>query len=236
MHAKLLKLPLNTQGRDFVVGDIHFKITELFQGLEALGFDKATDRVIGVGDLIDRGVDVIEGLTLLGQPWFHAVQGNHEHMLIRAWLEHPQVPYSAHGARWWLNIADESRGMIIGKLQSLPLVIEIESAHGITGVLHADIPAGLGWQTLIEHLDDPRIEQSVLWGRERILKQQSAGVDGVWRVCVGHTRLPCPQRLGNVMALDCTGGGEGPLGIYCVQEDALYVNGRCVDKAVQRSL
>lgn len=228
MHAKLLRLPPNTQGRDFVVGDIHFKIDELFEGLQALGFDRSIDRVIGVGDLIDRGPGVLEGLKLLGEPWFYAVQGNHEQMLIRAWLDNPGVPYTAHGARWWMNIADESKDMIIGKLQSLPIVIEIESAHGTVGVLHADVPAAISWPMFVEHLHDPRIEQTALWGRERIHKQQTAGIAGIWRVCVGHTRLPAPQRLGNVMALDCTGGGEGPLGIYCVHDDSLYVNGVAV--------
>jgi len=35
------------------------------------------------------------------------------------------------------------------------------------------------------------------------------------------------------MALDCTGGREGALGIYCVRDDAIYVDGTlvCSDKA-----
>lgn len=31
-----------------------------------------------------------------------------------------------------------------------------------------------------------------------------------------------------MLALDCTGGGDGPLGIYCVQDDTLYVDGLSV--------
>lgn len=49
----LLKLPHNQAGRDFVVGDLHFKTRELHKGLQALGFDKSVDRLIAVGDLID---------------------------------------------------------------------------------------------------------------------------------------------------------------------------------------
>jgi serine/threonine protein phosphatase 1 len=31
-----------------------------------------------------------------------------------------------------------------------------------------------------------------------------------------------------VLALDCTGGGDGPLAIYCPQDDTIYVDGRSV--------
>lgn len=47
-------------------------------------------------------------------------------------------------------------------------------------------------------------------------------------MCTGHTWIPEPVRLGNVLALDCTGGGEGPLAVYCVQADTIYVEGRPV--------
>lgn len=45
----LLILPENHVGRDFVVGDIHFKTSELHRGLKALGFDQSVDRLIAVG-------------------------------------------------------------------------------------------------------------------------------------------------------------------------------------------
>ena len=67
---KVLRLSQNKQGRDFVVGDIHFKTIDLHKGLKALGFDSMVDRVIAVGDLIDRGPSVLDGLKLLGEPWF----------------------------------------------------------------------------------------------------------------------------------------------------------------------
>jgi len=108
MSEKVLRLPPNDIGRDFVIGDIHFKTIELYEGLKALDFDSAIDRVIAVGDLIDRGKGVLDGLKLLGEPWFLTVQGNHEQMLINAYRTNPDAPYSAHGAGWWSTIADES--------------------------------------------------------------------------------------------------------------------------------
>lgn len=219
----LLKLPQNHAGRDFIVGDIHFKIRELHRGLQALAFDTSVDRLIAVGDLIDRGPDMLDGLTLLGKPWFFCVRGNHEQMLIDAYRANPHLPYSAHGARWWMTIDEGSKPMIIAKLESLPVAIEVETARGLVGVVHADVPSGLTWEAFTRRLEDSQVQAVAQWGRERIKKHQPHGVVGVWRVCVGHTWVPHALRLGNVVALDVTGGGEGPLAIYSVQEDSVHV-------------
>lgn len=225
MSSKILRLPINPSGRDFVVGDIHFKTMDLHRGLHALGFDKTKDRVIAVGDLIDRGPGVLNGLKLLGEPWFYTVQGNHERMLIDAYRENPTARYAAHGAGWWPTIADESKGMIIDKLSSLPIAIEIETENGIVGVVHADVPSGVPWPTFVAELDNPAIEDMALWGRDRLKKHHRDGVKDVWRVCTGHTWIPRPVRLGNVLALDITGGGDGSLAIYCPQDDTIYIDG-----------
>ncbi|MFG0863140.1 metallophosphoesterase [Pseudomonas sp. CJQ_13] len=221
----LLKLPQNHVGRDFVVGDIHFKTRELNRALKALSFDRSVDRLIAVGDLIDRGPGMLDGLKLLGEPWFFTVKGNHEQMLIDAYRANPHLPYSAHGAMWWLTIDDESKPMVIDKLESLPLVIEVETARGVVGVVHADVPVGLAWDDFTLSLANPQIQDVALWGRERIKKHHRGGVPGAWRVCVGHTWIPNALRLGNVLALDITGGGDGSLAIYSLQDDVIYVDG-----------
>lgn len=224
----LLKLPQNRAGRDFIVGDIHFKTRELHRGLKALGFDQSVDRLIAVGDLIDRGPSMLDALKLLGEPWFFTVKGNHEQMLIDAYRASPHLPYSAHGARWWLTIDDESKPMIIDKLESLPLVIEVETARGVVGVVHANVPVGLAWDDFTLSLANPQIQDVALWGRERIKKHHRDGVPGAWRVCVGHTWIPNALRLGNVLALDVTGGGEGSLAIYSLQDDVVYMDGKAL--------
>ncbi|WP_350297904.1 metallophosphoesterase [Pseudomonas putida] len=225
MNSKVLQLPKNPHGRDFVVGDIHFKTIDLHRGLHALGFDKTKDRLIAVGDLIDRGPGVLDGLKLLGEPWFFSVQGNHERMLIDAYDANPEARYSAHGAGWWMTIANESKAMIIEKLRSLPVAIEVASNRGVVGVVHADVPAGMAWPTFLEQLDNPAMEEIALWGRDRIVKHHRDGVPGVWRVCTGHTWIPRPLRLGNVLALDVTGGADGSLAIYSIQEDKIFIDG-----------
>lgn len=78
----VLKLPKNTKGRDFVVGDIHGAFDLLDKALEEVGFDPAKDRLISVGDLIDRGKNSRRCLDYLEQPWFYALRGNHEDIFM----------------------------------------------------------------------------------------------------------------------------------------------------------
>ncbi len=85
-------LPANTTGKDFVVGDLHGCFDLLERLLVQACFDTACDRLFSVGDMIDRGPDSFSCLQLLAEPWFHAVQGNHEIMMLNFFL-----PYMVNG-------------------------------------------------------------------------------------------------------------------------------------------
>ncbi len=76
------RLQDNNRGKDYVVGDLHGCFSLLERLLEAVDFDPNCDRLFSVGDLIDRGPDSLRCLELLAEPWFFAVQGNHEYMLL----------------------------------------------------------------------------------------------------------------------------------------------------------
>lgn len=75
---------VNTQGRDFIVGDLHGCVGMLEQLLGIIRFDKEKDRLFATGDLIDRGPDSAGTLALLKEPWFYPVLGNHDVMLLAA--------------------------------------------------------------------------------------------------------------------------------------------------------
>jgi serine/threonine protein phosphatase 1 len=81
-NAPIRKLPANTLGKDYVVGDLHGCYDLLEQLLNEVGFDKTRDRLFSVGDLIDRGPNSLRCLQLLAEPWFYAVRGNHELMML----------------------------------------------------------------------------------------------------------------------------------------------------------
>src|SRR3546814_10796357 len=104
-------MPANTVGRDVIVGDMHGCL-DLFQAqLDRIGFDPTKDRIFSVGDLADRGPDSMGCLRLLREPWFYAVHGNHEDMLLD--YAYPCVmPYAyneagdqlfRNGGRWVLD-------------------------------------------------------------------------------------------------------------------------------------
>lgn len=66
----------------WVVGDLHGCHTLLMNELERVSFDPLCDLLISVGDLIDRGAENVECLELITMPWFMAVRGNHEQMML----------------------------------------------------------------------------------------------------------------------------------------------------------
>jgi serine/threonine protein phosphatase 1 len=86
------QLPTNTNGHDYVIGDLHGCYELLEHLMNEIAFDKTRDRLFSVGDLIDRGPDSMRCLALLAEPWFYAVKGNHEQMMLDFFM-----PYLING-------------------------------------------------------------------------------------------------------------------------------------------
>lgn len=216
MTAPVLRLPANTRGRDFVVGDIHGVFEVLDRALAAVNFDPACDRLISVGDLIDRGPDSHKVLAYLRKPWFHAIRGNHEAMFLHVMrdevLDLDMVQRNLqNGFGWMLQAGHRQLLAIREAFAALPVAIEIEAPTGKAedriGFVHADIPAGLGWNEFIRRLEngDKKTEQIALWSRRRIEEGDRTGVAGIARVFMGHTVTRSAVKLGNCFYID-TGG------------------------------
>lgn len=207
---KVLKLPKNKDGRDFVVGDIHGRFDLLVLGLEAVDFDEKKDRVISVGDLIDRGIFSELAGDFLKFPFFYAVRGNHEDCLIelKSTADPPSDFVEYHktkmGSDWWFKIGKESQDDLVRELRKAPMLIELETSDGIVGIIHADIPEYLDWEDFknnIEQGDNASVIQA-LWGRNRLDYSKEKEVKGVKYVFVGHTVQPKARILANVIAVD----------------------------------
>ncbi|WP_330565822.1 metallophosphoesterase [Pseudomonas yamanorum] len=215
---KIKRFEINTAGRDFAVGDIHGHFTRLQAALDAAGFDPAVDRLFSVGDLVDRGpesLDVDE--WVLRKPWFHAVRGNHEQMTVdshAAGRASDQCGmHFINGGQWFYGLSSVEQGCYASILQDLPLVIEVETARGLIGIVHADVPRG-SWAEMIAALDGPAVEAEHIaamlqWSRKRITDENKGGVAGVRAVIVGHTPLRQPAILGNVYHIDTGGWMDG---------------------------
>jgi len=220
----VLRLPGNALGRDFVVGDIHGCFDTVWRAMEAVSFDPARDRIVSLGDLIDRGPQSHAAPAFLRLPFVTAVRGNHEDMLLELYGEgepRPEVlEYAArhNGFGWWLGATDEQRQDVLDAVAGLPVAVEIEGGDGV-GFVHADVPLGMSWGEFAAALrdGDPEVSETAMWGRDRIRSGHDGGVDGIGTVFVGHTPLRRPLRLGNVWAVDTAavyrrlGAGYGTL-------------------------
>lgn len=165
---RCLRLPPNRAGRDLVVGDLHGHRALFEAELHRIGFDPRRDRVLSVGDLIDRGPDSLDTLALIEEPWFHAVLGNHELMLLN-YLgyytsgRHSIKSYSAGGGSWIHEALSRQRKALMrlaDRATALPLAIHVDGSVPFN-VMHGDLhPLGarqdclIGGNTICVHKAD----------------------------------------------------------------------------------
>lgn len=166
----------NRVGRDFVVGDLHGQYDLLKQALDQVEFDTHRDRLIAVGDLVNRGPNSLQTLRLLSEPWFHAVAGNHEwrlsqygQALTERTLDDESMAYLGMiGADWllgpyrqlnddkWADLITE----VLNLIRQLPLLIQIGHGHNAVGVVHAQLP-NQDWNVNVSRLE--RLRKQPFW-------------------------------------------------------------------------
>lgn len=206
----------NTGGRDYFVGDIHGQYRLLQEAMERVDFDKARDRMFSVGDLVDRGADSLECLSLPFEHWFHGVRGNHEMLAHEALAGAGSFElWMVNGGTWALseNLAEVKQ--IVGEaLRHLPYAREIEVAGRRIGMVHAEPP---GDWSLIE-LAGNAYKQELVWGRSRIKSADETPVDDIDAVVVGHTPIEQPVWLGNVLYIDTGAFRTGSLPLLDARE------------------
>jgi len=195
----------NEAGRDFAVGDVHGVFGKLRAALDAIKFDPSVDRLFSVGDLVDRGPDSDHSLDWLKLPWFHAVRGNHEQMAIDfAYGMLPADHYVRNGGGWNVSNPAPARREFAAAFEALPIAIEVETANGLVGIVHADCPLRR-WQDMHAALTGPNsqaFQNVMLWSRDRFDHENRDNVDGVRAVIVGHTPLVRYSSLGNTIYID----------------------------------
>jgi serine/threonine protein phosphatase 1 len=217
----------NSTGRDWVVGDIHGCFSLFEELLARIGFDAARDRVFAVGDLIDRGPESERAGEFLDQPWFTAIRGNHEQMLLDAIPETPgqmsaRQLWWFNGGDWFDDCAPAARAALADRIVELPYALEIQLVTGGTaGLIHADVVAH-DWPATRAWLESDAADESLLelvWSRERayalIARFENArtgappvAVAGIDWVAFGHTPLAAPVACANTRWLD-TGAVHG---------------------------
>lgn len=214
MKKLVQRFAKNEKGRDLIIGDIHGCFTKMGAALRAIGFDpEQGDRLFSVGDLVDRGPESIEALNFITCDFVHAVAGNHEDMAVRWPNDRMDADnYRANGGAWMMALDRETQLEVSHALGALPVAIELETQHGLVGIVHAECPFD-DWHAFTAKLEDDSLPSGYLskmidaaqWARERINSGNDSMVAGVRAVVVGHTPMPQMTSLGNTLFIDTMG-------------------------------
>ena len=221
-------LPRNEFGRDFVVGDIHGMFPALEAALGTLDFRDDVDRLFSVGDLMDRGpCSAAARRWLRDCPWFHAIRGNHDQMLLDAMLgpdewraEVMELWLYYNGGEWWLQTDETLRSQLIAAVAGLPLAAEIECERRRVGIVHADVPPDRDWPGFLDALRLGIREDAAcaLWSRSRLIGYRSdklhsidLAVAGIDLAVSGHVPLRAPLHAANRWWIDTGAAYSGRL-------------------------
>lgn len=186
----------------YIVGDLHGCLSMLEDQLLRVRFDAASDLLLSVGDLVDRGPDCIGCLSLIEEPWFASVRGNHEQMAIDALNETNIERWLRNGGEWFYALEGERERearRLIGLASELPHVIEINTVRGTVVVAHADYTS--------DHYEfgKPLDGYEVIWNRDRInhaLAGRYTEITGANAFYFGHTPVEHPQIFANQHYID----------------------------------
>lgn len=231
MFAAFRTLPANDVGRDFVVGDVHGCFDTLSRLLGQVAFDPACDRLLSVGDLVDRGPGSLQVLDWLAQMWLFAVRGNHEQMALDydgsdAWCER----YQHNGGEWFMALAPHQQQRYRAVFAAMPLAIELTVGARRIGLVHADCPdddwvvfqARLASGELTPCSSGQTVRHEALWSRQRLRGEPRSTVVGLDLLCVGHTPVALARQQDNVLYLD-TGAVYGRLlTLLCLNDMSIH--------------
>ena len=199
-------LEINSKGRDFVVGDLHGMYDQLLDMMNKHHFNPDADRLLSVGDLIDRGPDSIKCLELLDTPWFYAIQGNHERLMIDGLLHGQASSYStwlANGGAWSLEEDDEALNNWARRLDDLPVTLTVNQEHGLpVGIVHAEYPLPTWADRMQLTAITDKDLQPLLWSRQRIRSDFTTHIEDLKALYVGHTPVHDVKQLGNCHYID----------------------------------
>jgi serine/threonine protein phosphatase 1 len=192
-------------GRMFVCGDIHGCVDALMVQLQLLGFSTETDTLFALGDLVDRGLQNVEALALLDEPWFKSVKGNHEVLMEQAFAGNSQVHLN-NGGRWFAELDEDTQRALVAKVRDLPIALTVVTPSGRRiGLVHADLP-GYDWDDFISELGTKQVQDYAMWSRDRVGNakhgREITPIRGVDQVYFGHTPMKSPLRAANISWID----------------------------------
>jgi len=204
-------------GRLLAVGDIHGCLDHLKRLMERVR-PRAADRVVFLGDYIDRGPDgrgVLDYLLAFRRRHPHSVflKGNHEAMFLDFLGGVDQLPFLLNGGAATLESYREDRGIRIPKehldfLAGLALYYETERFVFVHAGLRPVLPL------------EEQSEQDLLWIRDEFI---GSAYDWGKTVVFGHTPRTEPLWSATRIGLD-TGAVYGRVLTCCDVERRRFWN------------
>ncbi len=213
----------------FICSDIHghFSIFEI--ELKKHNFCEINDRLFSLGDLIDRGNESNQVLSWLEKPWFNAIQGNHERMLINAVESESNALNSQWimwGGDWAKDYNYRDLMQYYEKLSALPIAIEVNlQKNRKIGLVHAELPDICDWQEVcsllscigLNDIEGNKNISNMLWNKsqpyyniDQILDVKP--VKNIDHVFHGHTILQDYYTLTNRTFMDLGSYESGRIG------------------------
>lgn len=187
-----LTLDVNRRGRDFFVGDLHGQATMLMRLLKQVSFQSGRDRLICVGDFLDRGPDGARLLRLFAKGFMYSTLGNHEARYIAGdGRPYDHDPYYRRDA----SLPGADHETFVAVARRMPLTIEVPLADGRRiGVVHAEVP-GADWSVARRAVP---LYRHVRW----IHRDEDAAIGLHSRELAHHLRSECrpvqPAMIANV--------------------------------------
>jgi serine/threonine protein phosphatase 1 len=194
--------PTNRQGRTFVVGDLHGCYRQFRMLLDAIAFDFDKDVMYSTADLIDRGPESKRCLMLTKEPWFKAVQGNHERQLILSvQRQFDWGHWIKHGGGWAAKLSYGELCELAEVAKALPMAIVVGEGAERFNVFHAEF-----------HGDDAKLDEmgrtgkvpvNLTEGRTLIEGEVAAKYhNGLSPSFVGHSIVKRPRMIGSHVYID----------------------------------
>jgi serine/threonine protein phosphatase 1 len=193
---------LNNIQRVFVVGDLDGNHRKLQEAMNRVSFDSKADKLICLGDMIDRGDDSLKILELMRELNALVVLGNHEHLMIESILNNDATAKSLwikNGGAWHSSVPDEQLTSHCQWLVNQPLSIMVEYQGMKIGISHT-LPIEWDWDNF--PADKSVIVNALLWGRELFNKEKSLLNCGVDFSIHGHNSTQMPIWLNNTFHID----------------------------------
>lgn len=123
--------------RTIFVGDIHGCIEEFDELVKVLSYNKETDRLILLGDLIDRGPDSVAVVARAREMDLECVMGNHDYKFLKWWrnVGSKQDVYGKHPH--YTELSDDD----VAYIARMSPYIKLPDSSTI--VVHAGMRAGI---------------------------------------------------------------------------------------------